>query len=78
MTKVICASEDCEYCSADHICTQKELKLADCYYQTVYEGRQHFWKCKQYKKSAQAQHIEEMLADYVDNLRNLSQKNVLK
>lgn len=71
MTKVICAAEDCEYCSNDHICGLKELKLADCYYQTVYEGRQHFWRCKQYQKSKKAKQIEKMLADYVDNLKKM-------
>lgn len=69
MTKVICAAEDCKYCSYDHVCKLEELKLADCYYQTVHEGWQHFWRCKQYQKSERAQRIEKMFMDYMDNLK---------
>ena len=49
MTKVICAAVDCKFNSSDHRCKKKEITLTDNYVQTVYDGRQHFNRCKNYE-----------------------------
>ena len=49
MTKVVCASVDCRFNSRNHRCEKKEITLNDSYIQTVWEGRQHFHRCKDYE-----------------------------
>lgn len=49
MTKVICAAVDCKFNSSDHRCKKKEITLTDNYVQTVYDGRQHFNRCRDYE-----------------------------
>ena len=49
MTKVICAAVDCKFNSPNHRCKKKEITLTDNYVQTVYDGRQHFNRCKDYE-----------------------------
>ena len=60
-TKIYCASIDCEYNGDDNVCTAKEIGMSDHYIMTLWEGRQHFNRCKAYKESTFAQEINKMI-----------------
>lgn len=70
MPKIKCASIDCEYNGRNNACNYKgQILLFDCYYLTVNEGRQHFWRCKRYKESEQSQSIKKYFEPYKENYR---------
>lgn len=57
--KVKCGAIDCVYNNLDCYCEHDEIRLSDCYYQTVNEGTQHFWRCKNYEESEWAKSLAE-------------------
>lgn len=59
MPKVICASDECKYNADDNTCICDEVYLNDLSITTVYEGRQHLWRCKQYEKSEETKRMKE-------------------
>lgn len=59
MPKVICASLECKYNGKGYQCTAKKITMSEHYMLTVNEGRQHFWRCKQYEKSEDMERFEE-------------------
>ena len=49
--RIKCGSVDCKFNSVKNTCQYKgTLCLSECYYHTVNEGLQHFWRCKQYEE----------------------------
>ena len=58
---VVCASADCKWCDEDNYCTAGEIHLNDMSIMTLWEGRQHLWRCKQYEMSDRA---KQMLSDF--------------
>lgn len=62
MPKVHCATLDCEFCDLDkYICKAKEIKLSDHSIMTLWEGRQHFNRCKTYRESQYSKDIKKRL-----------------
>lgn len=59
MPSVRCASSDCKYNGARSACHAKNLSLSDCSVVTLSNGREHFWRCKQYEMSEEARRIKE-------------------
>ena len=58
--KVICATVDCKH-NDKYLCTLDEISLSDHSIVTVWEGRQHFWRCKNYEENEQSKRIKEIL-----------------
>ena len=56
---IICAAVDCKHNSENNRCKLDKVTLSDHYIHTVYEGRQHFLRCKQYEKSEETKRMEE-------------------
>lgn len=61
MVTVVCASADCKWCDEDNYCTAGEIHLNDMSIMTLWEGRQHLWRCKQYEMSDRA---KQMFSDF--------------
>lgn len=59
MSKIICASSDCEYLGINNRCLLSNVTLSEHFIHTVHEGLQHFWRCKQYEKSEESKRLEE-------------------
>lgn len=59
MSVVKCGSLECKHRSDSGICQKSNIALSDCYYHTVNEGFQHFWRCKQYEESEELKSIKE-------------------
>lgn len=59
MAVIKCGSVDCKHNDDSNICQRSNIALSDCYYHTVNEGFQHFWKCKQYEESEELKSIKE-------------------
>lgn len=57
MSKVICASAECKYNADDNSCTCDEVYLNDLSIMTVWEGRQHLWRCKSFEEN---EHFKEV------------------
>ena len=60
MNGLICAADDCLY-NDKHRCISKRVNLSDHSVITVHEGRQHFWRCRNYEMSEHAKQVEEQM-----------------
>lgn len=60
---IVCGAVDCKHNGEMNECELKKITLNDCYYHTVNEGIQHFWRCKQYEKSEETKRIEELFME---------------
>ena len=60
MNGLICAADDCLY-NDKHRCISKRVNLSDHSVITVHEGRQHFWRCRNYEMSERAKQVEEQM-----------------
>lgn len=63
MPKLFCGASDCIYNNNRNRCTAKEVSLNDLSVMTLWEGRQHLWRCKQYEMSEEAKKIEKMMKE---------------
>lgn len=63
MSKVCCASIDCEY-NINSKCTAKKINLSDGHIHTVYQGVKHIHECKTYKKSQYYEELENTLNEF--------------
>ena len=54
---VYCAAVDCKYNSDTNRCTAKSISLYSHSVMTVWEGRQEFWRCKNYELSDEAKRL---------------------
>lgn len=59
MPKVYCGAVDCKWNDVKNQCRAKEIHLEDNYIMTVYDGRQHFNRCKDYEMSEQSKRLYE-------------------
>lgn len=59
MAVVKCGSPDCIHCDSG-ICRKSNISLLDHFFETKYDGVQHFWKCRQYRKIGEPLHIGRM------------------
>lgn len=50
MTKIKCPSGECVH-NLDNVCQAKSISLSWCSIMTKWEGRQEYWKCKDYEVS---------------------------
>ena len=48
---VYCAAVECKYNGNSNKCTAKKISLSSHSVMTLWEGRQDFWKCKNYEVS---------------------------
>ena len=72
MPKVICAAGECIWNDVNNLCRAKEINLSDNYIMTVYDGRQHFNKCRNYEMSEESKRIMNELKEKFFNDRNES------
>lgn len=63
MSKVYCASIDCEYNHRNR-CTAKSINLSDGHIHTVHQGFKHIHKCRTYEKSQRCKDIESYIFKY--------------
>lgn len=69
MPKIKCASWGCKWNNDKGMCSYKGTVLMnDCSVMTVYDGRQHFHKCKMYEESEEYQELKRKL-DIILDLR---------
>ena len=54
---VYCGAIDCVHNSNTNRCTAKKVVLSSHSVMTVWEGRQEFWRCKQYEMSEEARRV---------------------
>jgi len=59
--KVICAACDCIHNGKNNKCDAKSIVLSDEYVMTVWQGRQHYHKCKMYQIDPEMKKLYEML-----------------
>ena len=64
--KVYCASQECKYNDRNR-CTAVTISLSWHSVLTIFEGRQEFLKCKQFKMSERYKQIEEKFAEMEQN-----------
>ena len=69
MTKIVCAAVGCKYNDDDNVCTAPKVAMSEHSIMTLYDGRQHFWKCKQYKQSDLAKRLSESFAKSFDGFK---------
>ena len=62
--KLFCATSECKYNDDHNQCTAHEVYLNDLSIMTVWEGRQHLWKCRQFEMSDDAKRICEEFERY--------------
>ena len=65
MPKLKCASWDCVWNDTENQCRAKEVSLNDLSIMTLWEGRQHLWRCKQYEMSEEAKKIEKVMKEVI-------------
>ena len=63
MSKVFCASIDCEYNHGNR-CTAEKINLSDGHIHTVHQGVKHIHECKTYKKSEYYEELEQLLREF--------------
>ena len=61
MAIIKCGAVCCKHNSSRNICTNDYISLSECYYHTVNEGFQHFWRCREYEQCEWAESMEKML-----------------
>lgn len=61
MPKIHCATIECKYYKDNNTCGAKEISLSDHSIMTVYDGRQHFHRCKTFEESEEARRIREFI-----------------
>lgn len=59
---IYCASAECKYNSNTGRCTAKRVELSFHSVNTLWEGRQDFWKCKSYEMSEESKRIMDQFA----------------
>lgn len=78
MPRIKCASVDCKWNSDTNMCTYGRtghtLLMSDHYVTTVYDGRQHFHRCKAFEKSERAKELESEFQKYL-NKRDIDERS---
>ena len=54
---VYCPCSECKHNGKNNKCTAKSITLSAHYVQTLWEGRQEFWKCKDFVMTEEAKQI---------------------
>lgn len=76
MPKVYCATIECKYWKDNNTCGAKEISLSDHSVMTLYDGRQHFHKCKSFEESEEAAEIrrflEQLKPEHKENENNVA------
>ena len=63
MSKVYCASIDCEY-NYLNVCNAEEITLNDGHIHTVHQGFKHIHECKTYEESEYYKELKQALEDF--------------
>lgn len=66
MTKVYCASLDCEFHGNDNRCYAREINLADQSIMTLWNGRQRFNTCRTWQESQLSIDMKEALKPFYE------------
>ena len=61
--KVTCASVECKYNGKNYQCTKNHINLSSHSIMTYWDGRQEFWKCKNYEPSTAYQEMLQEIAN---------------
>ncbi len=64
---VYCAAFDCKYNGRTNRCTAKRITLSWHSVMTVWEGRQEFWRCKNYEVSDEAKRLQETIKQMMED-----------
>ena len=63
---IYCGSYDCIHCNPDNnICDADEVFLNTANIMTAWEGRQDFWRCKQYEISEKTRRLYEQFEKFL-------------
>lgn len=66
MPKIKCAAVECKYNSNNNYCTaDKTVMLTAHSVMTVWDGRQDFWKCKNFVMSDECREIAEKFEEWM-------------
>ena len=71
MTKIVCAAVGCKYNDDDNVCTAPKVAMSEHSIMTLYDGRQQFWKCKQYEESEISKYVTEQFKKLIDARRKV-------
>ena len=63
---VYCAALECKFQSDTNRCTAKRITLSSHSVMTLWNGRQEFWKCKQYEMSDEYKAVLEQIGQAKD------------
>ena len=66
MTKIKCPSGECKYNSKSNICQAKTISLSWQSIMTKWEGRQEYWKCKEYEPSDKYKELEQQFKKMIE------------
>ena len=69
MAKIICASVDCKYYTADG-CKSRRINLSDSHVHTVHQGFRHMWVCKNFEESEDAIAVKAYLEKVMKDANN--------
>lgn len=73
MPNIKCAAVECKYNSEDNYCTADETVILTAHsVMTVWNGRQDFWKCKNFAVSDEYREIEEKFEEWVKKHERIS------
>ena len=73
MPKIKCAAVECQYNSKDNYCTADETVILTAHsVMTFWDGRQQFWKCKNFAVSDEYREIEEKFEEWVKKYERIS------
>lgn len=73
MSKVFCASFECEY-NRDNLCQAKAIRLSDGHIHTVYQGFKHIHECKTYQQSQYYKELNQKLQEFKNALEGGEQE----
>ena len=71
--RVYCASQECKYNDRNR-CIAETISLSCHSVMTYHDGRQDFWKCKQYEMSEDSKRIFECLKAIIDKQNKEAQE----
>ena len=73
MPKIKCGDVECKYNSKDNYCTADETVILTAHsVMTVLDGRQQFWKCKNFAVSDEYREIEEKFKEWMKKHERIS------
>lgn len=73
MPNIKCAAVECKYNSNNNYCTADETVMLTAHsVMTVWDGRQDFWKCKNFVLSDECREIAEKFEEWIKKHERIS------